>query len=76
MTSLNDFITLLHSELGLDIQVSDVNTSFDHLHDWDSVYMLRLVTALEATTGRRIEIPALLQSRSLGDVYRLVEVRV
>jgi acyl carrier protein len=70
--SLDDFLGVIRAELGLDLGVRDVDTELVNIPDWDSVYLLRLVTLLEERTGRRVSVRAVLEARSLGQIHALV----
>ncbi|MFI0724639.1 acyl carrier protein [Streptomyces sp. NPDC021224] len=72
MNTLDDFVTLLRDELGLDVTKEDVGLPFDRVPGWDSVHMLSLVVILERETSRRIALPDLLEAPSLERVYDLV----
>ncbi|MEU7425643.1 MULTISPECIES: phosphopantetheine-binding protein [unclassified Streptomyces] len=41
--------------------------------EWDSVLLLRLVTALEEATGRRLSIRPLLEARTFEDIHACVK---
>ncbi|MEU6227059.1 acyl carrier protein [Streptomyces sp. NPDC047042] len=69
--SVEDFLSLLRDELGLQLDESSLGTDFDALPDWDSLHLLKLVTSLERATGRRIAVGQLLEVRSLREVYEL-----
>ncbi|MEU4245473.1 phosphopantetheine-binding protein [Actinoplanes sp. NPDC026619] len=71
MNSIDDLIAIVRDELGLPITDEDAEAGFDQLAGWDSVHLLRLVTVLESTTGRRMSLPAVLEADSLADVYAL-----
>jgi acyl carrier protein len=67
-----DFIELLGEELGLQIRPADLDRSLDQLPGWDSVYLLRLSSALERRCGRRIPLPKMLAAGDLGSILQLV----
>lgn len=71
MNSIDDLIAIVRDELGLPVAIEDAEAGFDELAGWDSVHLLRLVTVLESTTGRRMSLPAVLEADSLADVYAL-----
>jgi acyl carrier protein len=70
--SLDDFILLVRDEIGLDIEPGQVAVDFDELPDWDSLYLLKLVTALELATGRKVPVGKVLEARSLGAIHDVV----
>jgi acyl carrier protein len=70
--SLDDFVSLVRDEIGLEIEPEQVAVDFDELPDWDSLYLLKLVTALEQATGSRVPVGKVLQARSLREIYDIV----
>ncbi|CPR65775.1 Uncharacterised protein [Mycobacteroides abscessus] len=66
----NEFHAVVIDQTGLDIQVADLSTPLDEVSSWDSVYLLKLITALEQQTGRAMPISAMLEATSL-DAIRL-----
>lgn len=66
----NEFHAVVIDQTGLDIQVADLSTPLDEVSGWDSVYLLKLITALELQTGRAMPISAMLEATSL-DAIRL-----
>ncbi|MFJ9885517.1 acyl carrier protein [Streptomyces sp. NPDC091287] len=71
MKNLDDFLSLVHREVGLSLTPETVGASFDELPGWDSLNLLTLLTAIERETGRRIPMTQVLESTSLGDIYAL-----
>jgi acyl carrier protein len=69
VTDVEDFIRLIHAELGLHLTAEDLDTGFDQVPGWDSVHLLTLLVALERETGRRISLPDVLEAPSLAHVY-------
>jgi acyl carrier protein len=69
--TLDDFMALIHDELGLRLTVQDATVSFDELPGWDSVLALQLLAALERVVGRRISMPDALEARNLRHIYEL-----
>jgi acyl carrier protein len=67
----NDFLALLDDELGLNFEVADLDRDVDELAGWDSVYLWRLLNALETRTGRPLPFDVLLQTRTLDGLRRL-----
>jgi acyl carrier protein len=72
MNSIDEFVAVVRDELGLAVTVADSGRSFDELPDWDSVYLLWLLTAVERRTGRTISLPDVLEARTLEDLYAAV----
>jgi len=70
--SEDDFIRLIRDELALPLGGKDLESDLDHVVSWDSLHVLRLVTAVERETGRRIPIGRLLEDRSLRAIYARV----
>lgn len=71
MLTTTDFTRLLDEELGLELTEADLGVDFDNLGEWDSVYLLRLIGALERATGRPLPVEELLQARTLGAIREL-----
>jgi acyl carrier protein len=71
MRTIDDFVHLLHEELGMPVTVEDTRLGLDHLPDWDSLHMLSLLTVLERRTGRSISLPDALQATSLAEIFDL-----
>ncbi|PRY34874.1 acyl carrier protein [Umezawaea tangerina] len=71
MNTIDEFVALLHDEVGLPVSADDVETGLDQVPGWDSVHLLTLMMALERRTGRTIPMPELLEAPSLGHIYRL-----
>lgn len=67
-----EFHELVVDETSLAIEVDDLSTPLDELPGWDSVYMLKLITAIEQRTGTTVSVSALLDARSLDDVRQAV----
>jgi hypothetical protein len=69
--TLGDYIRLVNDEIGMPLAPGQVASDFDDLPDWDSVYLLKLVTALELATSRKVPVVKLLEARSLKEIYEL-----
>jgi acyl carrier protein len=67
-----EFMALVRAESGLHIGTDDLHTEFDNLAGWDSVHLLKLLSALEATSGRRLPVTQLLEAQSLGELHALL----
>jgi acyl carrier protein len=66
-----DFVRLLRDELGLDLEEADLDADFDQLPDWDSLHLLKLVTALEKASGRSVPVGRLLEARTLRAIHEM-----
>jgi acyl carrier protein len=71
MHTIDDFVRLVRDELGMPLEEYQVSADLDQLPAWDSLYLLKLVTALEQATGRSLPVGRLLEARSLGEIYQL-----
>lgn len=69
--SLDDYVRLVNEEIGMPLDPGQVAADFDELPDWDSLYLLKLVTALEPAIGRRVPVGKVLEARSLREIYEL-----
>ncbi|GGL05876.1 acyl carrier protein [Streptomyces flaveus] len=69
--SLADFVGTVRDELGLPLADDQVGVDFDELPEWDSLHLLKLVTALEQATGRPVPVGRVLEARSLKEIYEL-----
>ncbi|HKS43672.1 MAG TPA: acyl carrier protein [Amycolatopsis sp.] len=72
MRRLEDFIALVHDELGLPVTVEDAALSLSELPGWDSVHLLSLVVALEGRSGQPLSVTELLDAPDLQSIYQLV----
>ncbi|MEV6947371.1 acyl carrier protein [Streptomyces sp. NPDC051172] len=70
--SLTDFIGTVRDELGLPLADEQVGADFDELPEWDSLHLLKLVTAVEQATGHSVPVGRVLEARSLKEIYELV----
>jgi acyl carrier protein len=68
----SEFIGIVRDELDLPLQSQDLESDFDQIVSWDSMHLLRLITALEAETGTRLKIGQLMADRSLSAIYQRV----
>ncbi|MFJ8791281.1 acyl carrier protein [Streptomyces sp. NPDC102462] len=69
--TLDDYVRLVNDEIGMPLTAEQVAADFDELPDWDSLYLLKLVTALEAATGRKVPVGSILEARSLKEIHDL-----
>ncbi|SDD96698.1 acyl carrier protein [Actinokineospora iranica] len=67
-----EFIDLVGAESGLPLTVADLATGFDDLPGWDSVHLLKVLSALETERGITLRVAELLSTKSLGDLHRAV----
>ena len=72
MKSIDDFVSLVRDETGIEVTVADVGSDFDELPGWDSLHLLTLLTVIERETGQSLSLPDILEAPSLEHVYRLV----
>lgn len=72
MITIEEFLTLVHDEVGLPLTTADAELSFDRLPDWDSVHLLSLLNTLERTMGRPVSLPDILEADTLRGVYEVV----
>ncbi|NUS11801.1 MAG: acyl carrier protein [Streptomyces sp.] len=75
MNSLDDFLTLVHDEVGLLVTPQTVADEWDQLPGWDSVLLITLLSAIERRTARPVSLPEMLQARNLEEVYQLAMAR-
>ncbi len=71
---LAEFGRLVRDETGLPLPdgTAHLDTDFDELPEWDSLYLLKLVTALEQALSRPVPVSRVLEARSLRQIYDLV----
>ncbi|MFK8844885.1 acyl carrier protein [Streptomyces sp. Ac-502] len=69
MNSLDDFVTLIRDDLGLDVDMTDVDRPLDQVAGWDSLHLIALLTRLEHSTGHSLSLPAALEASSLRGLY-------
>jgi acyl carrier protein len=70
--SREGFLDLLRDHLDMDVSEPQLSEELSQLPVWDSVYLLRMVTVLEETTGGRVPVRALLEARTLEEMRLLV----
>lgn len=66
-----EFVQLVNDDIGIPVDASELEADFDALPGWDSLHLLKLVTALEKSTGKKVPVGRLLEARSLGQIHRL-----
>ncbi|WP_434597769.1 phosphopantetheine-binding protein [Streptomyces sp. A5-4] len=69
--TLDDFTRLLADDLDLELAPGQVTADFDELPDWDSLHLLKLVTALERAIGSPVPVGKVFETRSLKEIYDL-----
>jgi acyl carrier protein len=69
--TIEEFLSLVHGEIGLSLTPQSVGSGFDELPGWDSLHLLTLLTAIERETGQRVSMPEVLEATSLRDIYEL-----
>lgn len=69
--TLDDYVRLVNDEIGMPLEPEQVACDFDELPDWDSLYLLKLVTALELATSRKVPVGRIFEARSLKEIYDL-----
>ncbi|MYZ34565.1 MULTISPECIES: acyl carrier protein [unclassified Streptomyces] len=69
--TLDDYVRFVNDEIGMPLAPEQVAADFDELPDWDSLYLLKLVTALEPAIGRKVPVGKVLEARSLKEIYEL-----
>lgn len=73
--SRDGFLRMLRDELGMDLAEEDLFTGLDRLAVWDSMYLLRLITAMEEDSGRRIEVRRILEAGCLDEIRAWADTR-
>ncbi|WP_432969507.1 phosphopantetheine-binding protein [Dactylosporangium sp. CA-233914] len=71
MNSLEDFLALIEHELGVSIDADQAHRGLDEVDNWDSMYLLTVLSMLERRTGRPVSLPAMMNAHTLADIYRL-----
>jgi acyl carrier protein len=71
VNTIEEFVTLLHDELGLVVSTEEVHEPLDTLPVWDSLHMLAVLTMLERRKGVRIMLPEALEATTLHDIYAM-----
>lgn len=71
MNTIDDFLALVETELGLGVTPEQATHSFDDLPGWDSVHVLSLISAVERETGHSISLARVLEASNLAEIYAL-----
>ncbi|HEU5356981.1 MAG TPA: acyl carrier protein [Actinocrinis sp.] len=66
------FLEIVRDELDLPLLETELENDFDQVVSWDSLYLLRLVAAVEQETGTRVPVGRLFSKRSLRDIYTAI----
>jgi acyl carrier protein len=66
---VDDFLSLVETELGLQVTSQEATRSFDELTGWDSVHLLSLIAAVERRTGRQVSLARVLEASNLVEIY-------
>lgn len=66
---IDRFTVLLRDETGLEVTAAELDTPFDDLPGWDSVMLLKVLSAAERVTGRRAPMLAVLEATDLRGVH-------
>ncbi|MFC3575163.1 acyl carrier protein [Streptomyces yaanensis] len=69
--TLADFVDTVRDELGLPVADDQIGADFDELPEWDSLHLLKLVTAMEQDSGWSVPVGRVLEARSLKEIYEL-----
>ncbi|HEY2061742.1 hypothetical protein [Amycolatopsis sp. NBC_01480] len=75
MTTIDDFIGLLNTELGMAWTADDLDVHLDQLPEWNSLHLLSVLTRLEQYTGHEVSLPDALVAGSLRDLYGVATAR-
>lgn len=65
------FVELVRTESGLEITDFGLSTPFDGVAGWDSLYLLKVITAVESETGRPMSVVRAMESTCLDDIYQV-----
>jgi acyl carrier protein len=71
VTTIDEFMAFVETEIGLPVAPADATRSFDELAGWDSVHLLSLITAVERRTGRSISLAHAIEAANLAEIYAL-----
>lgn len=66
-----EFVVLLRDATGLELDVPALDTDFDTLPSWDSLHLLKVVSAIERATGSRVPVGRVLEARSLRQIRQV-----
>ncbi|APE07950.1 acyl carrier protein [Rhodococcus pyridinivorans] len=67
-----EFVELVCAQTGMHVGTDHLDLPFDALPAWDSMYLLTVATAVEARTGRSLNVADALECASLGQLRNLV----
>jgi acyl carrier protein len=69
VNNVTDLVKLIQEDLGFFVTESDINTHFDLLEGWDSMFTLRLITSIELKTNSKVSVSNLLQASNIQEIY-------
>jgi acyl carrier protein len=69
VNTMDDFLAILRDELGLQVDTQHASLKLNEVADWDSVYLLSLLTILERRTGRSLQLAKMLEAATLEEMY-------
>jgi len=72
VNNVTDLVHLIQDVLELPIVEQDINTPFDELGGWDSLGLLRLITSIEVSTGKKVSVLSMLQARTIQEIYESI----
>ncbi|MET7422807.1 acyl carrier protein [Dactylosporangium sp. NPDC005555] len=75
MNTIDDFLLLVETELGLRVSAQEAARSFDQLAGWDSMHLLTLIAAVERSSGRQMSLARVLEAANLEEIYLLAARR-
>ncbi|MFF3062169.1 acyl carrier protein [Streptomyces sp. NPDC057909] len=71
LTTSDDYVRLLRDLVGFPVSAHELDTPFDLLYGWDSVHLLKLVTAIERESGVRLAVTRVLEAQTLNEIFVL-----
>ncbi|MGW1915860.1 acyl carrier protein [Streptomyces sp. NPDC002076] len=71
LTTQDDYLLILRDLVGFPVEADELDTPFDRLRGWDSVHLLKLVTAIERETAVRLPVTRVLEARCLAEIFAL-----
>ncbi|GAA2077489.1 hypothetical protein GCM10009801_33630 [Streptomyces albiaxialis] len=69
--TLEAFARVVNDELGVDFGPDELTADFDDLPQWDSLFLLKVVTAVESELNRSVPVGKVLEARTLKEIYDL-----
>ncbi|MEY9870878.1 acyl carrier protein [Streptacidiphilus sp. MAP12-33] len=74
LTTSDDYVNLLRDLVGFPVSPDELDTPFDMLNGWDSVHLLKLVTAIERESGVRLAVARVLEAQTLNEIFGLASL--